>query len=578
MATRVYFPNVGLPPVDPPAPVGTDWEHTNTNTKQLVITPDDTALATVAYTPDAADDLTNKDALHRQYVSEPLKAQTLSGNVKAQFQCLETLANDNLFLTLKILVCSNDGTTTQATLLAITRDTTTELAVSLTNRNFPSTALSSYACADGDRLVIEIGLGGNITSGAGGTVGHNGSIRWGCVASGGDLPENNTEAGTTFRPWLEFANSIKWLAEADGNSAGVGVTNIVGAALWLSIIASTGLAGTSGESTAVKGSVGASSCIATDLINTGTIWAANLSASGIASDSIISSAIAGVNGTIINEAITSFLSGALASSDANSVGSASTDYNGNTIWNSDFASSGNSIDSISGATIFGATAASTGEAINTFIAVAIAVSDGSSIGLTSDAVVGSLIASTLAVSDGIAIGIFDANAFNVADGSSDGTTITSFIGTAICISEFSSVGDSTVQADGEDIGAGGSTGNSNGTSDTNGSGTAVVAANASSTADSTVTCDAISIVIGETNSIGSSFVNGDGEVVGAIFDADGDSFGSSQTNFIGENIGLQLKPYFEPAERPPTPRLSRRRSRSDLSFGYTGSHLSKRHN
>lgn len=577
MATRVYFPNIGLPPVDPPAPVGTDWEHANSNTKSLLTSPDTTALNTIAYTPDAADDLTNKDAMHRQYVSEPLKAQTLSGNVKAQFQCLETLANNNLFLTLKILVCSNDGTTTQATLLAITRDTTNELAVTLTNRNFPSTALSSFTCADGDRLVIEVGLGGNISSGAGGTVGHNGSIRWGCDASSGDLPEDDTETGTTFRPWLEFANSIKWLVEADGSSIAAGTTSVIGTAIWLSVLASTGLGVTSGTSTAIKGSVGASSCIATDLINTGAIWAVNSLASGIASDSMVSSAIAGVDGTIINEAVISFLSGALASSDINSAGSASTNCSGNAIWNSDFTSSGNGVDSIFGANVLGATAVSIGEATNAFVAVAIAVSDGSSTGLTSDAVVGSLIASTLAVSDGIAIGIFDTNAFNTVNGSSDGITTVSFVSAAIWVSGFSSAGSSIVQADGEDIGAGGSTGNSNGTSDVNGFGTAVTAANASSTADSTVICNAISITIGEANSIGSSSVNGDGEVVGAIFDADGNSSGSGQTNFIGENIGLQFKPYFEPVERPPTPHLSKRRGKTNLSFGYTGSHLSRRH-
>ena len=59
------------------------------------------ALA-VAYAPDGADDLTNRDAHHRQYVSGPLTAQTLSGNVKAQIQGLETFNNDNLYLTLML--------------------------------------------------------------------------------------------------------------------------------------------------------------------------------------------------------------------------------------------------------------------------------------------------------------------------------------------------------------------------------------------------------------------------------------------------------------------------------------------
>jgi hypothetical protein len=207
MATRLYFSDTAAAQVTPPAPTA-DWEHINSVTRLLVNAPDASALATTAYTPDAADDLTDKDAMHRQYVSEPLDAQTLSGNVTGQFQCSETFANDNLFLTLKILVCNNSGSATQATLLAITRATSLEIATSLTNRTFPSTATSSFACALGDRLVVEVGAGGNITSGTGGVIGHNASIRWGCSASGGDLAVNETETGTTFRPWIEFANTF----------------------------------------------------------------------------------------------------------------------------------------------------------------------------------------------------------------------------------------------------------------------------------------------------------------------------------------------------------------------------------
>jgi|SRR6185503_5551524 len=214
MASRLYFPETLAAPVTPPAPVGsTEWEHINGVTRALLVEPDGSTLTTTAYTPDAADDLTNRDSCHRQYVSEPLQLQTISGNVTGQFQCLEALANCNLFLTLKILVCSFDGATTRATLLAITRATSLELALSLTNRTFPSTALSSYTTVNlGDRLVIEVGLGGNITSGTGGNVGHNGSIRFGCSAAGGDLAVNETETGTTLRPWIEFANSLQWFA------------------------------------------------------------------------------------------------------------------------------------------------------------------------------------------------------------------------------------------------------------------------------------------------------------------------------------------------------------------------------
>jgi len=216
MVTRVYFPETEAAPVTPPSP-GAEWEHNNGVTRKLLRTPDASALATTAYTPDAADHLVNQDAMHRQYVSDKLDAQALSGNVKAQLQCIEANAGNNLFLTFVVKVISEDGTTERATLLAITRDTTTEIDNSpLTNRNFPSTALTNYTCIAGDRLLIEVGVGGLPTA-AGGTQGHNGSIRWGCDASSGDLLENDTETGTTYRGWLEFSNTFTFQAAADEN-------------------------------------------------------------------------------------------------------------------------------------------------------------------------------------------------------------------------------------------------------------------------------------------------------------------------------------------------------------------------
>lgn len=211
MATRFYFPLDQAAPVSPPAATA-EWEHTSGVSRALLRTPDSSTLTNTAYQPDAADDLTNRDSMFRAYVSETLAAQTISGNVTGQFQCLEDHANNNLFITVKILLVDALGTTTRATLLAITRATSLELGTSLANRTFPSTAVTSTTCVNGDRLVIEVGLGGNITTATGGVQGHNGSIRWGCDASGGDLAANETETGTTFRPWFQFANDLLFYA------------------------------------------------------------------------------------------------------------------------------------------------------------------------------------------------------------------------------------------------------------------------------------------------------------------------------------------------------------------------------
>jgi hypothetical protein len=61
MATRLYFSDTLAAPVTPPAPVGsTEWEHINTSIMTLLPAPDSSTLTDLAYTPDAADDLTQE--------------------------------------------------------------------------------------------------------------------------------------------------------------------------------------------------------------------------------------------------------------------------------------------------------------------------------------------------------------------------------------------------------------------------------------------------------------------------------------------------------------------------------------
>lgn len=172
-------------------------------------TIDNSTLTTQAYSPDAADDITNRDSMFRQFVSPQLAAQTLSGNVTAQLQGSETNNGNNLFLTLVIKVISSDGTTVRQTILASTRAPGAEFTTSLRNTTFDSVALTNYTCVAGDRLLVEAGMGGTCTA-SGGVQGHNGALRWGTNASSGDLPVNETEAGTTYRGWIEFSSTFTW--------------------------------------------------------------------------------------------------------------------------------------------------------------------------------------------------------------------------------------------------------------------------------------------------------------------------------------------------------------------------------
>lgn len=218
MASRFYFTNSVAAVVSPTINAGGEWEHAQSVRRAFRKTLGSDALGNSnSYTPDGSDHLVDGDAMVAQWVcSDPLAAQSIAAQtVKWQFQCFESNAGNNLALTIKIFVCSADGSTIKETLLAIRRDGA-EMNTSLRNIS-DSATISSADVEDGDRLVIELGGGGTPTA-AGGVQGHNLTIRAGENASSGDLPENDTETGTTFRPWLEFANTLTFL-EATGTTS-----------------------------------------------------------------------------------------------------------------------------------------------------------------------------------------------------------------------------------------------------------------------------------------------------------------------------------------------------------------------
>lgn len=208
MATRFRFPSAGNAFVSPALQ---SYSHTPTTRRFRLLTDDGSALATASESPDGSDHLAAGDTFFAQFVSDPLAAQTFtSGDAfKLAMQCSETNNGNNLFLQIWMGVYTGDGSSLQATIRSKVSDDT-EFTTSLLNKIFNGTLSSSYTCAAGERLVIEISAAGTPTA-AGGVQGHNAGIRFGSDGSSGDLPENNTEAGTTFNPWVEFANTITFL-------------------------------------------------------------------------------------------------------------------------------------------------------------------------------------------------------------------------------------------------------------------------------------------------------------------------------------------------------------------------------
>lgn len=207
MATRWYFPSTGDAAISPAVDAAWEVEGGGTGTafarNKLVTTKIASAMTTLTINDSNTDD---QDIVMRQYVSDPIAAQTIAAQaIELQMRVSETSASNNMFLTLGIRVVSNDGTSVRGTILAVTRDNT-EAATSLTNRRLTATSTEVIA-QGGDRLVVEIGMGGNPLLA---TDQHDSSLRIG-DADAADLPEDDTDT-TDKNPWLEFPNNISFPA------------------------------------------------------------------------------------------------------------------------------------------------------------------------------------------------------------------------------------------------------------------------------------------------------------------------------------------------------------------------------
>jgi hypothetical protein len=150
--------------------------------------------------------------LDRQYVSDPLAAQTISGTAKCFLQARESTEDDEVLdVYLAAYVVSNDGGTVRGTLLALgSHGSSTELVAAPSSPRAkevvsPLTALSSVEAQAGDRLVVEIGYWGS------GADAFAGEANWGENAA--DCPENETETASR-AGWFELSADLVFQGSA----------------------------------------------------------------------------------------------------------------------------------------------------------------------------------------------------------------------------------------------------------------------------------------------------------------------------------------------------------------------------
>lgn len=225
MATRFYLPTTGAAAVNPA--YDASWEDTSQAGSRIKMVTAKIASAFGSITATKNSATNPYDILARQYVSDPIVAQTITGTLTGQLRCSENFGSADAIAQIVVWVVSNDGTTVRGTLMATTPTAgsapTNEFVTSLTNRPFPNTTygsatLSSVAAQDGDRLVVEVGSQHNNTTN--GT--RNTAIDFG-DNSGTDLAADSSTT-TQNNPWVEFSQTIVFQSSTKtvaGSSAGV---------------------------------------------------------------------------------------------------------------------------------------------------------------------------------------------------------------------------------------------------------------------------------------------------------------------------------------------------------------------
>jgi hypothetical protein len=213
VATRYYFPSSGAAAVSPA--ISAEWDiQTGVDRLALVTTRISSAMADKT-TAKGASNQTGQDVIWRQYVSDPIGAQTISGTVKGQIRARENASAANYRMQVLVSVVSGDGATLRGVAYAgdpesITTSPTSEFPLSSvanigTSRQAPrgaSQTLTDVTASSGDRIVIEVGyrINATVTTASTGTgiFGDN---------NASDLPEDETTT-TALNPWIEFSNTI----------------------------------------------------------------------------------------------------------------------------------------------------------------------------------------------------------------------------------------------------------------------------------------------------------------------------------------------------------------------------------
>lgn len=199
MATRFYLQNTGAATVSPSFSAG--WEQTGEADRVKLENKLNTSIiSTLTDNSLVIPITTTQDILNRQYVSDPLPSQTITGTFSLVVRCSENGLNANATLAVVAYVVSNDGGVSRGTLFSVF-GTDTEFPTTAATRIVNAQTVSSIAAQAGDRIVVEIGLTATTPLSLEGGVQRFGTS----AASDFALTSGLT---TDLNPWCEFSQNL----------------------------------------------------------------------------------------------------------------------------------------------------------------------------------------------------------------------------------------------------------------------------------------------------------------------------------------------------------------------------------
>lgn len=210
MATRLYLQSTGAAPFDPAFADG-GWErnHGSYAARNMATAKANTALTTIS---GVFGSTSTSQTRYHTFVSNTLDvAQTISGTFSLVVgKCAETTTSGDAHLAHALRVVSGAGVHKATLHTRMATSTEFPLVASAATRIQAAEAVTSFACAAGDRLVLEIGIHG--VTPANETM----QMRVGDPVAAADFAL--TAALTTdLTPWMELSDNLTFGTPASGN-------------------------------------------------------------------------------------------------------------------------------------------------------------------------------------------------------------------------------------------------------------------------------------------------------------------------------------------------------------------------